>query len=109
MSSSASFFDLEIRVGTIIEAEIFSKAKKPAYKLTITFGEFGIRKSSAQITENYSCEELLGKQVIALLNVPPKNIAGFLSECLVLAALDSKKGTILLKTDKKVEDGMRIS
>ena len=109
MSVSVSFFDLEIRVGTIIKAEIFEKAKKPAYKLTITFGEFGIRKSSAQITENYLCEELLGRQVIALLNVPPKNIAGFLSECLVLAALDDINGTILLKPDKKVADGMRIS
>ena len=79
------FMKLDIRVGTIIEAKIFEKAKKPAYQLIIDFGDnIGIKKSSAQITEFYNCDDLIGKQILAVVNFPPRQIADFMSEVLVL-------------------------
>ncbi len=103
------FEKVEMRVGTIIEANDFPEARNPSYQLLIDFGtELGQRKTSAQITSLYSKEELIGKQVIAVVNFPKKQIANFTSECLVLGAVDGKNVT-LLQTDKKVENGLRIS
>ena len=95
-------------VGTILEANDFPEAKKPAYQLTIDFGnEIGIKKSSAQITKRYSVEDLLGKQIIAVVNFPKKQIANFISECLVLGSVKDND-IVLLTTDFKVVNGLRI-
>ncbi|MBS1599781.1 MAG: tRNA-binding protein [Bacteroidetes bacterium] len=102
------FEKIDIRVGTITEVKDFPKAKKPAYQLSIDFGELGIKKSSAQITSIYSTEELVGKQVIAVVNFPPKQIANFLSECLVLGVYTDKKEVVLLTPERKVENGWKI-
>ena len=84
MATFDDFMKLDIRVGTIIEAKVFEKAKRPAYQLKVDFGnEIGIKKSSAQITEVYKCEDLIGKQVLAVVNFPPRQIADFMSEVLV--------------------------
>lgn len=101
------FAKIEIRVGTIIHAEIFREARKPAYKLEIDFGPYGIKKSSAQLTKLYMPEELIGKQVVAVLNFPPKQIAHFQSECLILGAVNHDEVT-LLTTDQPVENGLLI-
>lgn len=101
------FSKIEMRVGTIINAEVFSEAKKPAFKITIDFGDLGIKKTSAQITKLYVPEEIIGRQVIAVVNFPPKQIANFYSECLILGAINEDKVT-LLTTDKGVENGLRI-
>ncbi|MFA7191699.1 MAG: tRNA-binding protein [Candidatus Paceibacterota bacterium] len=102
------FLKIGMYVGTILSVSLNEKAIKPAYVLEIDFGAYGIKKSSAQITENYSPENLLGKQIIAVLNFPPKKIAGVKSECLVLAAVSSTAGTVLLNLAKSVENGTRI-
>lgn len=100
------FTKVDIRVGTIIQAEPFHEARKPAYKLLIDFGEMGLKKTSAQITKRYSCEDLLGKQVVAVVNFPPKQIANFMSECLVLGAVD--KDDVTLLEVKDCQNGLRI-
>ncbi|WMN07836.1 tRNA-binding protein [Marivirga arenosa] len=102
------FSKIEMRVGSILRAEEFSEAMRPAYKLWVDFGEYGIRKSSAQITVLYELEELIGKKVVAVLNFPPKQIANFMSECLVLGAVDDDRVS-LLGVDKSVENGLRIA
>lgn len=102
------FAKIDIRVGTIISAEKFNEAIKPAYKLQIDFGELGIKKSSAQITQIYSLEELIGKQIIAVVNFPPKQIANFISDCLILGIVNQKEVT-LLTADKPVKNGLRIA
>ena len=103
------FEKTEMRVGTILEANDFPEAKKPAYQLTIDFGtEIGIRKSSAQITKRYSKDELKGRQVVAVVNFPKKQIGPFMSECLVLGAVGHEGDVILLAPDFKVENGLRI-
>ncbi|WP_143309722.1 tRNA-binding protein [Chitinophaga vietnamensis] len=103
------FEKVEMRVGTILEANDFPKARNPAYQLMIDFGEeTGIRRSSAQITKLYNKEELIGKQVIAVVNFPVKQIANFMSECLVLGVVGNDKEIVLLTPDKKVENGFRI-
>ncbi len=102
------FEKIEIRTGTIIEVNDFPKARKPAYQLVIDFGEFGIKKSSAQITVHYTPEELLNRQVVAVINFPPKQIATFTSECLVLGVYDENKDVILLQPGKPVSNGMKI-
>lgn len=102
------FEKIDIRSGTILEVKDFPKAKKPAYQLVIDFGPLGIKKSSAQITHYYRKEELLNKQIIAVVNFPPKQIAGFFSECLVLGVYDENNQVILLRPDKAVINGQRI-
>lgn len=110
--STISFIDFEkidIRSGTIIEVDDFPKAKKPAYRLLIDFGpELGLRKSSAQITTHYTKEDLLNRGILAVVNFPPKQIADFFSECLVLGVYDENKDVILLKPDKPVINGQRV-
>jgi len=103
------FQKVEMRVGTILKAEPFKQAKKPAIRLEIDFGAIGIKRSSAQITELYDSEKLIGKQVIAVLNFPPKQIATVMSECLILAAVDSEIGASLLSLDHRIANGTRIS
>jgi tRNA-binding protein len=103
------FEKVEIRTGTIIKAEIFPEAKKPAYRLLIDFGELGIKKSSAQITANYNIDDLVGKQIVAVLNFPPLQVANFISECLVLGAVESDGKVILLQTERMTANGMRIA
>ena len=103
-----SYKDLDIRVGTIIHDDRLEEAIKPAYKLKIDFGKLGILKSSAQITKNYTPEHLLGAQVIAVVNFPKKQIANFMSECLVLGVVDDDS-VVLLKPDSKTDNGLRIA
>ena len=108
MATVKDFQNLDIRVGTIIEATIFEEVKRPAYKLIIDFGkEIGIKQSSAQITALYKLEELRGKQILAVVNFPPKQIANFMSEVLVLGTY-SKEGVILITPDKIAEDGDKL-
>jgi len=102
------FIKVEMRAGTILSSEEFTEAKKPAYRLTIDFGKFGIRKSSAQIAKLYSAGELKGKQIIAVVNFPPKQIATMQSECLVLGVVGPDNEVTLLVPDKKVKNGLRI-
>ncbi len=105
----SDFQKLEIRVGTILEASTFEKAKKPAYKLVIDFGELGIKKSSAQFTSRYQIEDLIGKQVLAVVNFAPKQIADFMSECLVLGVYaNSEQDVVLITTDFKVPNGSKL-
>lgn len=104
----SDFEKIDMRIGTIIHAEDFKKARKPAYILEIDFGPLGIRKSSAQITTHYSLEELIGKQIIAVVNFPPKQIANFYSECLVMGVYEQNGDVVLLSSDKRVENGLRI-
>jgi tRNA-binding protein len=102
------FEKVDIRSGTIIEVNDFPKAKKPAYRLSIDFGILGVKQSSAQITHHYTKEELQGRQVIAVINFPPKQVANFFSECLVLGVYDENNQVILLRPDKPVANGQRI-
>ncbi len=103
------FEKVEMRVGTVLEAADFPEAKNPAYKLTVDFGSHGIKKSSAQITKLYKKEDLVGKQVIAVTNFPPKQIADFVSECLVLGVVMENKEIVLLQPERKVANGFRIA
>lgn len=99
---------LDIRVGTIIAANVFEKARKPAYQLTLDFGEeIGVKKSSAQITDRYTLEDLVGKQVLAVVNFPPRQIADFMSEVLVLGTY-SEGGVVLATPDKAVKNGDKL-
>lgn len=103
------FEKIDIRTGTIIKAEAFPKAKKPAYQLLIDFGkELGIKRSSAQITAYYKIEDLINRQVVAVVNFPPKQIANFVSECLVLGVYDEQNNVVLLQPDKQLANGMKI-
>ena len=108
MISWEDFEKIEMIVGTILSVEDFPEARNPSYKLTIDFGGSGIKKSSAQITKLYSKEELMNKQVIAVINFPPKQIANFFSECLVLGVIGENKEVTLLQPERKVENGKRI-
>jgi len=111
MSNSINFEDftkVDLRVGTIIEVNDFPKAKNPAYQLTIDFGELGIMKSSAQITTLYTKEDLINRQIVAVVNFPKKQIADFMSECLILGAVDGQD-VILLKPESKVENGSTVN
>ncbi len=102
------FLSVQLQVGTVLSAQLNQKAKKPAYILEIDFGEYGKKISSAQLSENYSIQDLVGKQVIAVLNFPPKRVAGIKSEVLVLGAMSEVYGTILISPDKNVENGTVI-
>ena len=102
------FEKIDMRLGTILSATDFSKAKKPAYQLVIDFGELGIKNSSAQITALYTKEELAGKQVIAVVNFKPKQIANFLSECLVLGVYNQNNEVVLLQPSLEVKNGCKI-
>jgi len=102
------FAKIDIRAGTITEVNDFPKAKNPAWQITIDFGEAGIKRSSAQITHLYEKEALIGKQVVAIVNFPPKQIANFFSECLVLGIYTDKKEVVLLTPDRPVENGWKI-
>jgi tRNA-binding protein len=106
--SWSDFEKIDIRVGTILEAKEFPKAKKPAYQLTIDFGEMGIKRSSAQITKFYPVGSLAGQQVIAVVNFPPKKIADFISECLVLGIYDENKDVVLIQPAHSVSNGLKI-
>lgn len=108
MANWDDFEKLDIRSGTIVEVTDFPKAKKPAYRLLIDFGPLGMKKSSAQITHHYSKADLAGKQVVAVVNFPPKQIADYMSECLVLGVYDSHQHVILLAPDRPVENGGKI-
>ncbi len=101
------FSKLDIRAGTILQAEVFEAARKPAYKLLVDFGAAGICKSSAQITRLYSPQELVGKQVLAVINFPPKQIANFISECLVLGVMNGEEVTLIVP-DKPVGNGWKV-
>ena len=102
------FVKVEMRVGTIIHVETFPEARNPSFKLQIDFGEsIGIKKTSAQITRLYTPDVLLGKQIVAVVNFPPKQIANFMSECLVLGAVNDDEVT-LLQPDAKVKNGLKI-
>lgn len=109
MATIDDFSKLDIRVGTIITAEFFAEAKVPAIKLEIDFGqEIGIKKSSAQITKRYAAEDIIGRQIIGIVNFPPRRIAGFKSEVLVLGGVPDEGDVVLLTPDGKLPDGTPI-
>ena len=108
MATFDDFMKLDIRVGTITQAQVFEKARKPAYQLKVDFGvEIGEKKSSAQITNYYQPEDLIGKQVLAVVNFPPRQIADFMSEALVLGTY-SEGGVVLISPDKPVKNGDKL-
>lgn len=108
MATFDDFMKLDIRVGTIVSAKVFEKAKRPAYQLEVDLGEeIGIKKSSAQITDHYTPESLIGKQVLAVVNFPPRQIANFMSEILVLGTY-SEGGVVLIKPDLPVKNGDKL-
>ncbi|WNQ11101.1 chaperone CsaA [Paenibacillus aurantius] len=110
MATIDDLMKLDIRVGTIRKAEFFAKAKVPAIKLEIDFGqEIGVKTSSAQITKRYTAEEIIGRQVIGVVNFPPRRIAGFDSEVLVLGGVPEKGDVVLLKPDLQLPDGTPIA
>ena len=102
------FAKIDIRCGTIVEVKDFPNARKPAHQLTIDFGELGVKQSSAQITKHYTPGELEGKQVLAVVNFPTKQIANFFSECLVLGVYDENNDVILLQPERRVMNGGRV-
>jgi tRNA-binding protein len=102
------FEQIDIRCGTIIDAKDFPNARKPAYQLTVDFGRLGIKRSSAQITHHYNKDALVGKQVVAVVNFPVKQIANFFSECLILGVYDENNQVVLLQPDKTVGNGQKI-
>ena len=105
----SEFERVEIRIGTILEVNDFPEARKPAFQLLIDFGSaIGIKKSSAQITKRYTKEDLVGKQIVAVVNFPRKQIGTFMSECLVLGSVGDENDIVLLTSDIKVENGLRI-
>lgn len=109
MATIEDFQTLDLRIGTVIEADVFKEVRNPALKLKIDFGPLGIKQSSAQITKRYTPKELIGEQVVAVVNFPPMRIAGFKSEVLVLGGVPGKGDVVLLKPDETVENGTKIS
>ncbi|THF78033.1 chaperone CsaA [Cohnella fermenti] len=108
MASIEDFVQLDIRIGTVVHAEPFPEARKPAIKLRIDFGELGVKRSSAQITKRYVPEQLLGSQVVAIVNFPPRRIAGYESEVLVLGGVPGEGDVVLLRPDEPVDNGTKI-
>lgn len=109
MITYQDFMQVDIRVGTVVKADPFPEARKPAYLLLIDFGhDLGLKKSSAQITQHYSCDELIGKQVLAVVNFPPKQIGPFRSEVLVLGLSDEQGSIILVSPDHRVINGQKL-
>jgi len=103
------FLKIDIRVGRIIEVEAFPEARKPAWKLKIDFGsDIGVKKSSAQITDLYDAESLLGRQILAVVNFPPRQIGPFMSEVLTLGVSDAAGAIVLIKPDNEVKEGARL-
>ena len=102
------FEQVDMRAGTVIDVQPFEKARNPSFKLWIDFGELGIKKSSAQITALYTPDELVGRQVIAVVNFPPKQIADFMSECLVLGVYNEQHDVVLLQPNKTVQNGGKV-
>lgn len=106
-----SYYDferVEMRVGRIVRAEPFPEARRPAYRLWIDFGELGVKRSSAQVTAHYSADDLVGRQVVAVTNFPPKQIASFMSEVLVLGVPSEQEEVVLLSPDLEVPEGGRV-
>jgi tRNA-binding protein len=108
MISWDDFAKIDIRCGTIVEVKDFPNARKPAYQLRIDFGPLGVLQSSAQITKHYDQEELKGRQVLAVVNFPKKQIANFFSECLVLGVYDENNDVILLQPERAVKNGQKV-
>ncbi len=108
MISWQDFEKIDIRIGTVLEVSNFEKAKKKSYQLKIDFGILGIKKSSAQITKHYHLEDLVGRQIVAVVNFPPKQIANFISECLVLGVYDENNEVVLLQPQQPVKNGLKI-
>ena len=108
MITLTGFKSFDIRVGTIISCEDFTKARNKSYKLQIDFGSLGIKKSSAQITALYTKEELIGRQIISIVNFPSKQVADYVSECLILGVYINDSDVVLLSADKKMNNGDRI-
>ncbi|HWB25458.1 MAG TPA: tRNA-binding protein [Chitinophagaceae bacterium] len=102
------FEKIDIRSGTVVDAKDFPNARKPAYQLTIDFGPLGIKRSSAQVTHHYSKNDIVGRQVVAVVNFPVKQIANFFSECLVLGVYDENSQVVLLQPGKPVGNGQKI-
>lgn len=103
------FQKVDLRIGTVVAAEDFPEARNPAIKLEIDFGPLGIKQSSAQITKRYKPEDLIGRQITAVVNFPPMRIAGYKSEVLVLGGVATEGDVVLLAPDEKVENGTKIS
>ncbi|WP_270171956.1 chaperone CsaA [Paenibacillus sp. SYP-B4298] len=109
MATLDDFMALDMRIGTILQAEPFPEARKPAIRLQIDLGELGIKSSSAQITQRYTPEQLIGRQVVAIVNFPPRRIAGFKSEVLVLGAVPGEGDVVLLQPDQPLASGTPIA
>ncbi|WP_123039210.1 chaperone CsaA [Cohnella candidum] len=109
MATIDDFLKLDLRIGTVVEAEAFPEARVPAIKLKIDFGPLGIKDSSAQITKRYTPESMIGRQVVAVVNFPPRRVAGFKSEVLVMGGVPEEGDVILLKPDETVPNGTPVS
>ncbi|WP_174616046.1 chaperone CsaA [Virgibacillus ihumii] len=109
MATIEDFMELDMRIGTIVKAEPFPKARKPAIKLEVDFGELGIKQSSAQITKRYESEKLVGRQVVGVVNFPPMRVAGYKSEVLVIGGVPEDGDVVLLRPDEDVSNGTKIS